>query len=82
MLEDKNKFKEADAEKMVELLNFIAKEAVFKDIDVQKTIKFYGLLSWAQGQLLSKIKDNILEVVAVHTPKPEPKKKAAKAKAE
>jgi len=78
-----NKFSEADVEKAVEFLNFIAMEASFKDMDVKKTIKFYGLLSWAQGQLVNKLKANILEVVAVHSPAPaEPTKakKAAKAK--
>lgn len=73
-MDGKNRFTETDSEKLVKFLNFIAVEAKFTDMDVKKTIELYGLLNWAQQVLGPKIKDNILEVVAVHEPKPEENK--------
>lgn len=77
---DQGKFKEKDSENLAMLLNFIAEKAKFQ-VDVKDTIKFYGLLVWAQTELSKKIKDNILEVLAVHEPEPEPKKPARRTKA-
>lgn len=66
-----NAFKDKDKENLVRLLNFIADKAKFK-IGVKEAIEFYGLLSWAQKELLQKIDANIAEVIKVHPPLPAP----------
>lgn len=64
-------FKEKDLENLTKLLNFIAEKAEFK-VNVKETISFYGLMAWAQQELMKKIKDNILEIKKVHEPVEEP----------
>lgn len=72
------KFVEKDKEKAVKLLNFISQHGKF-DLEVKDIIEFFGLLSWAQKELVPKINDSIFEVVAVHeAPEEKPAKKAAK----
>lgn len=67
-------FTEADQEKAIELLNFVAKNAVFKELETNQVIEYFKLLSWAQQELVPKLKANVLEVKAVREQKPEPKK--------
>lgn len=62
----KDNFTEEDKNKVVEFLNLIATKAKLNDMSIQDNIKFYGLLSYIQQELLPKIDANILEVVAVH----------------
>ena len=73
-METANKtFNEKDAEKLVGLLNFIAKNAKFKDLDVSQVIEFFRLLNWAQTDLLPKVEANIFQVENI-----KPMKKASK----
>lgn len=60
-----NKFNEDDLKKVVEFLNTVAQKAEFK-LKTEEIIKYYGLLSHMQKEIVPKIKENILEVVAVH----------------
>mgnify|MGYP007073200811 FL=1 len=69
----KNSFSEKDLKNATKLLNFVAKNAEFK-MDTAQVIEYFGLMAWAQQELVAKIKDNILEVKAVHT-KDEPAEK-------
>jgi hypothetical protein len=69
------RFNQADAEKLVKLLNIVAENAVFKELKVADIIQVFGLLSFAQKTLLEKIKANIMEVVEVKELKPEVKSK-------
>lgn len=59
-----NNFKDSDKQKVVEFLNFVANHATYQ-MTTQEAIKFYGLLSYMQKELLPKIDDNILEVKQV-----------------
>lgn len=59
-----NKFTEEDYKKVMEYLNMVAGHAKF-DLNTNELIKYYGLLSVMQTQILPKIKENILEVVRV-----------------
>lgn len=77
-------FNEKDKEKLTEFLNFIAKKGKF-EVDVEDTIKFFKLLSWAQQSLMMKISGNIIsdikehkDIVPVKEPKKASKKKASK----
>ncbi len=70
-------FEEKDKERLVEFLNFVAKNAKF-EMQVPDIIKFYGLLNWAQQALLKKVNDNILEVKAIHEPEPKPEPRKAR----
>ena len=58
------KFKEEDKVKVVEFLNMVAQKANL-NLNTQEIIKYYGLLSYMQTELLPKINNNILEVVKV-----------------
>lgn len=66
-----NKFTEEDKQKIVEFLNIVAKKAKF-EMDTKEIIEYFKLLNYMQATILSKIDENILEVVKIHTP---PKKK-------
>lgn len=68
-----NKFNDKDKEKIVDFLNFVAQKAEFK-MTTQEVIKYFGLLSFMQKELLPKIDANIMEITKVIEPKPEPKK--------
>lgn len=69
-----NKFNDKDKEKVIDFLNFVAQKAEFK-MNTQEAIKFYGLLSFMQKELIPKIDENILEIKRVIEPvKQEPKK--------
>lgn len=69
----KGKFKEKDKEQFIEYLNFVAKRAKFDDMTVQDTIKFFGLLSYMQKEILPRIEENILEVKRMIEPNSESK---------
>jgi hypothetical protein len=66
-------FSEQDSEKLVELLNFIATNAKFNNLDVKSCIKFTKLLNWCQVELLPKIDAYKFEVVSVKPAKAEKK---------
>lgn len=55
-------FTEKDSKQLVELLNFIAEKGEFK-MNTKEVIRYFGLLSWAQQELLPKVQSHILEVV-------------------
>lgn len=74
-------FTSKDTEKLVELLNTVALQAKFKDLDVKEIIRIYGLLNWAQKDLLIKIESNIIEVKSIRKLEEEKPAKKAKAKA-
>lgn len=64
-----NKFTEDDKNKVVEFLNFIAKNAKFGDVDTKFCIEYFKLLNFMQTSILKKIDANILEIKAVtHNP--------------
>lgn len=71
-----NSFKERDKDNLVDLLNFLGTKARF-DLTTQEVIKFFGLLAWAQKELVPKIDQHILEVKRV-VPAPEPVKRGRK----
>jgi len=64
-------FQEKDVENLVEFLNLLATKSELNGMTFKDSIRFYGLLSWAQQSLLEKIKSNILEVVSTKELKPE-----------
>ena len=74
-------FIEKDRDNLVEFLNFVSDKAKF-ELGTKEVIKFYGLLAWAQKDLMPKINANILEVKAVHhdVDKEQAKAKPKKAK--
>lgn len=74
-------FTSKDVEKLVELLNTVALQAKFKDLDVKDIIKIYGLLNWAQKDLLIKIESNIIEIKSIRKLEEDKPAKKAKAKA-
>lgn len=59
-----NNFKDSDKEKIIEFLNIIASKAKF-EFNTQEVIKYYGLLSYIQKELLPKIDSHIFEVKKV-----------------
>jgi len=63
-MDNKLKFKDEDKTKLVEFLNFIAKNAKF-DLDTKEIIRFYGLLTFMQKELLAKVDSNIMEIKRV-----------------
>lgn len=67
------KFTDKDVERLTSFLNFVAKKGKF-ELDVKEVIDFYGLLAWAQKDLIKKMKDNILEVIDVVEPTKKSKK--------
>lgn len=76
----KNKFNEDDKKKVIDFLNVIAKKAKF-ELDTSEVIKYYGLLSYMQQELLPKIDANVMEILKVTEPEAKPEaKKASKAK--
>ena len=60
-----NKFNDDDVKKLVEFLNMVAQKAEFK-MNTQEIIKYFGLLSHMQKEIVPKVRENVLEVVAVH----------------
>lgn len=78
-----DKFSEKDAEQLTELLNFVGEHAEFT-LKQKEIIRYFGLLVWAQKELLPKMKAHIQGPMQV-SPAPEaaaepeqPKKKAGK----
>ena len=67
-------FTEEDKNKLVELLNFIAKKATFDGWKTEDTIQHFKLLSYAQTVLIPKIEANILEIKQVIQLNKEPEK--------
>ena len=59
-----NKFTDDDKQKVIDFLNLIAKKAKF-ELDTKEVIEYYGLLSFMQKTLLTKIHENTLEVKRV-----------------
>jgi len=74
-------FTSKDVEKLVDLLNTVALQAKFKDLEVKDIIKVYGLLNWAQKDLLVKIESNIIEIKSIRKLEEDKPAKKAKAKA-
>lgn len=77
-----NSFKERDKENLIDLLNFLGEKARF-DLNTKEVIKFFGLLAWAQKELVPKVDQHILEVKRIvqapqPSPEPEPKKRGRK----
>lgn len=62
------KFTSRDVENLVQLLNFVATNAKFSNLDVKSILQFTRLLNWAQTDLLPKIETHKFEVDALHTP--------------
>jgi hypothetical protein len=60
-----NTFKDEDKKKLVDFLNFIAEKGKFGDMQVSDVIKFYGLLSYMQKDLLPKIDAHVMEIKQV-----------------
>ena len=60
-----NKITEEDVKKVIEFLNIVAQKAQF-NMNTMEIIKYFGLLSHMQKDIIPKLRDNILEVVAVH----------------
>lgn len=63
-----NSFKEEDKKKVIEFLNMIAQKANF-NLSTTEVIKYYGLLSFMQKELLVKIDNNIMEIIKVEEAK-------------
>lgn len=62
-MDDNIYFNEEDCDKFIDFLNFITKETEFKKgFDIPKSIEFFRLLNYMQTRVLSKMKDNVLEV--------------------
>lgn len=64
-MDSKQKFTEEDKKKTIEFLNFIASKAKF-EMNTQDVIKFFGMLTFMQKELLTKINANIFEIKAIH----------------
>ena len=58
-------FTEEDKKKLIDYLNFIAKNAKFKELDTKDCIDYFKMLSFMQQVLLAKVEANILEVVHI-----------------
>lgn len=56
-----NSFTEKDSENLTKLLNLISQKGDFH-LRVPDIIQMFGLLAWAQKELLPKINDHIFEV--------------------
>lgn len=74
----KNNFTEVDKQKVVEFLNFTAKNAKF-EVNTHEVIEYFKLLSYMQQTLLPKIDANILEITKI-VEKPIEEKKEKKSK--
>jgi len=72
-------FTEEDKKRLLEFFNIIAEKAQF-NLNTQEVIKYFGLLSFVQNELIPKIDSNILEITNVVDEKPVEKKSKAKAK--
>lgn len=72
-----SKFSEEDKKKVIEFLNIIAQKSEF-NLNTQEVIKYYGLLSYMQQELLPKIDSHIMEVTKVVEAEPEKKESKAK----
>jgi len=70
-------FTEKDQENLVGFLNFVGSKAKF-ELNTQEVISLMGYLTWAQKELLPKVKSHILEFGEVKrdTPKPRGRGKA------
>lgn len=64
-----NGFKEADVNKFVDFLNFIANHAKFDGLTVKDQLEFVRLLTHQQQVVLGKMQELIAEEPKVHTPK-------------
>jgi len=64
---DGNNFNEDDKAKIIDFLNYIAKNATFTQ-DVKGALEFVKLLSHMQQVILPKVDGHILEVKKVHKP--------------
>lgn len=62
-------FTESDVEKMTRLLNMVAAKASFQ-LNTSEIIQYFGLLSWAQKELLPKLEANIFEIKEVKKASP------------
>ena len=60
-----NNYTEEDVKKLVEFLNVVASKAEF-NMKTQEIIQYFGLLSHMQKEIVPKMRDNVLEIVAVH----------------
>ena len=72
-----NKFSEEDKKKLIEFLNIVADKASFS-LNTAEIIKYYGLLSYMQKELIPKVDANILEVIQVIEPDKKESKKGKK----
>ena len=72
-------FTEEDKKRLLEFFNIIAEKAQF-NLNTQEVIKYFGLLSFVQNELIPKIDSNILEITNVVDEKPVENKSKAKAK--
>ena len=70
-----NSFTEQDLEQATKFANLVFAKAQWNGLETKETFEIRDSLAWVQTQLLPKIRDNILEVKAVHDPKPDPKPK-------
>jgi hypothetical protein len=57
----KNAFTDKDAENLTKLLNLISQKGEF-NLKVNDVIQLFGLLAWAQKELLPKINEHVFEV--------------------
>jgi hypothetical protein len=58
-------FTEDDKKKLIDYLNFVAKNAKFKELDTKDCIEYFKLISFMQQVILPKVEANILEVIKV-----------------
>jgi hypothetical protein len=57
-------FNDEDKKKVVDFLNFVAKNGKF-EVNTQEIIDYFKLLSYMQGTLLPKIEANVLEITKI-----------------
>ena len=70
-------FRQRDRDNIVALLNFIHTHARYS-LTTAQVIELFGLLSWAQKELIPRIDANIMELIARHPPPPEKQAKSRK----
>lgn len=73
-----NNFSDKDKEKVIEFLNFVAMKSEFSQLKVQDMIKFYGLISFMQKELIPKIDSHILEIKNIIQPEKKEQSKRKK----
>lgn len=61
---NRQNFTKEDHQKLIDFLNFVAKNAKFNEIQVKEMIEFVKLLGHVQN-LVPKVEANILEVIKV-----------------